>query len=567
MNGHVFVAHGDLTQVQADVLVYTTDWYLHPGMLRQAFRARFPAFDEWFAALPLTRRPPHSVGSIFWYDPPGEKPRILAVVVTDDGLDPPGQTRAAIRGAVTAAITRLADDVDLLEGRQPLVALPAVNLGYGADPRAQNELAGVQLDEAHRVLQETGAACDVAFITYTPVLHRIFLEARRRRGGGVCTAVPEPPPSLVEALAAGECVLFAGAGLSVPAGLPSWGELIDLLAGELNLKREPNDYLHVAQEYRNQPGGTGKLADLIRSRFQVRLPTLAHYLLLALPMRSIVTTNYDRLLEDTLAALKHTPVRVVEERDVARTGSAHGVYVVKFHGDVERPEEVVLSLSDYDRFSLRRPALATLLRALLLNQKFFFVGYILGDKNLQEIYGEVAAMLGGAQQPAYATWFGRGDRPAWPPATAPLELLRIPGPTKHSQARNFLLWLDRLAERVLGAEAPPFLAPDAESSLALTVFRDRLLAVGTELERACRSPAEADVSVLAGLMYYLAGHGWRPKRRSLSDLWQALSGSASKTARQHYLAAALRSAETDQQRERILAMLGEEARAPETAVR
>jgi SIR2-like domain len=60
---------------------------------------------------------------------------------------------------------------------------------------------------------------------------------------------------------------------------------------------------------------------------------LAHYLLLALPVRSVITTNYDKLLEDTLAALNRNPIVVVEEHHVARTGSAESAYVVKFHGD------------------------------------------------------------------------------------------------------------------------------------------------------------------------------------------------------------------------------------------
>src|SRR5207248_4360626 len=173
------------TQVQADVLVYSTDSYLQPGMLRQAFRTRFAAFDAWFAALHHTQPGPHPVGATFWHDPPGSGPRILAVVVTDDGPDPPRQTSTAVRQALSSLIARLPDLTMTLNGRQPLVALPAINLGYGADPRAQNELAAAQVGEALRVLQESSACCDVAFILYTPVLHRIFLEARRRLGGTV----------------------------------------------------------------------------------------------------------------------------------------------------------------------------------------------------------------------------------------------------------------------------------------------------------------------------------------------------------------------------------------------
>ena len=103
---------------------------------------------------------------------------------------------------------------------------------------------------------------------------------------------------MIDALVAGQCVLFAGAGLSVQAGLPSWNALVDELAGELNLPRRDDDHLQVAQSYRDRPGGSERLARLIERRFAGnRLSTLSHYLLLLLPIRAIFTTNYDPLLE------------------------------------------------------------------------------------------------------------------------------------------------------------------------------------------------------------------------------------------------------------------------------
>jgi hypothetical protein len=550
MSGHVFVVQGDLTRLYADILVYTTDWYLQPGMLRQAFRQRFPAFDEWFTRLPESSGLPHPVGTTFWFEP-SDGPKILSVVVTDDGAGPAEQTRTAARRAVQEALTRLPAPAN----RYPLVALPAINLGYGADPRAQNELAAAQVGAALEVLRDSSVACDVVFVTYTQALHRIFLEARRALAGD-STGDPELPPVLVEALAAGECVLFAGAGLSIPTGLPGWGGLVDELARLLALPRQPNDYLHVAQVFRDQPDGPTRLADLIRARFKGGQPTLAHYLLLALPLRLVITTNYDALLENTLAALKRNPVRVVGDKEVARTGSAESVYVVKFHGDADSPEDVVLCRDDYQAFFARRPALAALLRGLLLNQKFLFVGYSLGDENFQQIFGEVARMLEDAQQPAFASTFdAAAKRPAWLPATAPLELVAIPGPLPE---RHFLLWLDRLAQRVLTEAPPPFLAPDATTGPALAGLRGRLLEMGKELEAACRSPAAADSPVLAGLLFYLAGHGWRPQRTALSGLWQALAAAAdSPSARRRYLAAALRCAESAAQQQLLAAQLDE----------
>ena len=134
-------------------------------------------------------------------------------------------------------------------------------------------------------------------------------------------------------------------------------------------------------------------------------PTLAHYLLLSLPVRQVVTTNYDDLLERALEALKRYPVKVVRQEDVARTGRGDGVHVVKLHGDAAEPDEIVLCRDDYDEFFERRPAMALLLEGLLLNRTFFFVGYGLRDPNFRQVYSRIARMLREARRPAFATSF------------------------------------------------------------------------------------------------------------------------------------------------------------------
>ena len=212
---------------------------------------------------------------------------------------------------------------------------------------------------------------------------------------------------------------------------------------------------------------------------------------------------------------------------------------------------------DYDAFFQRRPALSTLLRGLLLNQHFLFVGYSLRDPNFQQIFGEVAAMLRDAQRPAFATTFEQTTKvPDWLPSSAPLTLLGIHGASLVDQERRFLLWLDELSERVL-AEAPtPFLAPDASPSTAMGQVRRRLLELGAEIEKICLVPAAEDVLLLARLLEYLTDHGWRSERTYLCDLWQRLAmGATSDLTRRRCLAAALRHAETAGQKQSILRLV------------
>jgi hypothetical protein len=415
---------------------------------------------------------------------------------------------------------------------------------------------------------------DVAFITYTPALYQIFLEARRL----VARDRPDEPrqAALQEALVAGECVLFVGAGLSRGAGLPDWNQLIARLARELGIDgHERIDYLDLAQWYRER-FDADVLARVIRETFAdpagASQPTLAHYLLMALPLRHVITTNYDDLIERALTALKRHPVKVVRQEDVARTGRGDDVYVVKLHGDAAGAEEIVLSRDDYDAFFSERPALALLLEGLLLNQTFFFVGYGLRDPNFRQIYSRIARMLREARRPAFATTFEAageiGDYLARQWQQKQLHLIRIAGAAPADQEQEFLRFLDRLADRVTTASASRlFLAPDVEVTPALWRLRKQLIEqVGGEVEEACRgdlSAAEARLEVrhLATVLGFLTIHGWQPRQpgTDLCDLWERLAEhTPDRAERRRMLVTALRCAERYDDARRLREQLREE---------
>ena len=58
---------------------------------------------------------------------------------------------------------------------------------------------------------------------------------------------------------------------------------------------------------------------------QTPQPSFTHYLISGLPVRDVVTTNYDPLLENALRALKVSAFTISEPSDVARapTGQFH----------------------------------------------------------------------------------------------------------------------------------------------------------------------------------------------------------------------------------------------------
>jgi NAD-dependent SIR2 family protein deacetylase len=106
------------------------------------------------------------------------------------------------------------------------------------------------------------------------------------------------PKNLVEQLCKGNCVLFVGAGISMgEGGLPGGWQLAKELAQRCDYPGDDLSLPRVAQYYED----TIDRADLLkyvcqRIRQARREPMETHQLIAALPLKIIVSTNYDQLL-------------------------------------------------------------------------------------------------------------------------------------------------------------------------------------------------------------------------------------------------------------------------------
>ncbi len=151
------------------------------------------------------------------------------------------------------------------------------------------------------------------------------------------------PEELAAALAERRAVLFAGAGLSMSVGLPSWREFIDRMREELGVPTDPNlganDSYHIfAEYYRIQRGSIGPLRSWLDRNWkvsseQVRASRM-HKLIVELDFPVIYTTNYDRNLEEAFAAHGREFVKIANAREIAkaREGTTE---IIKFHGDFD----------------------------------------------------------------------------------------------------------------------------------------------------------------------------------------------------------------------------------------
>lgn len=208
---------------------------------------------------------------------------------------------------------------------------------------------------------------------------------------------------------------LVGAGVSVRAGFPTWGTLLDRLHESAmehrpmppkvaqNLRLQP-DMLWRAEEYREHLG-EGAYFELLREWFRdvdgsaPLDPVLLD--LVRLPFAHVLTTNYDNVLElaHQRAGLPQ-PAQVVEWtdaralRDFLVNLAAPARRYVYLHGRATRPETVVLTDRDYVERYARSVDAHRKLFALFTTQRLVFVGFSLSDPELSALLREVHVALG-----------------------------------------------------------------------------------------------------------------------------------------------------------------------------
>jgi hypothetical protein len=569
MAGDVFIAHADITHLAADAIALSTAPNLDgTGAAHEAFCDGYPDFAEAFHKLSRTARPARlEVGDTFWVpvEGHGRVRGVVVVIAVGGSFSSPKRAATAAAAVVRRVCQELAPRPD---GERLLVALPTIGFGRGGY-RDRLQCARAMIAAAAQALADRPDV-DVLFCAYTDLNYQIMLQARDE-----LSRQPDCPIAghahlgrLVAALRERRCVLFLGAGLSKPAGLRDWNGLVETLAGALGLNPAgdhewlrplaarlglagPDDFarvgaaaadlglrapertsvdfaLDLAQWYVSR-FGRDALAELVRQEFghtgagdkQHIKPTLAHYFLLSLPVRLVLTTNFDDLVEQTLVGLRRDPRVVVEPEEVVQTAVPEQPAVVKFHGDANTGRHIVLTRDDFDGFFRTHPVMASFLQGLLLNQTFLFFGYGLRDPNTRQIYSEIAHLLHGAGRAAFAISV---DAPSdtsefyvrqW--EEQGLHLLAMPGDTPRARVQNAVRFLDWLAHRT--AERPDLvLAPHIEpehlnpaAGALVTLLRPALDDLGDRLPEAVLEHAAHNAQALCRMLELLVGLGWRPR--------------------------------------------------------
>lgn len=199
-----------------------------------------------------------------------------------------------------------------------------------------------------------------------------------------------------KAIEEGRAGIFAGAGLSIGSGYVDWKELMRPFADELNLEIDKeNDYLAVAQYYRNQSGTRASINKSILEAFTKECKENENVeIITRLPIKTFWTTNYDRLIEKGLEKNhKKADVKINSNQLITAVPNRDAI-VYKMHGDVEHPAEAVLTKDDYVLYDKARPMFKTVLEADLLSKTFLFIGFSFEDPNIDYILNQIHALMG-----------------------------------------------------------------------------------------------------------------------------------------------------------------------------
>lgn len=196
-----------------------------------------------------------------------------------------------------------------------------------------------------------------------------------------------------------QLVLFVGAGASIDSGMPSWGQAIEEIKKHLQIENE-TDLLKIPQYYFNQRG-KNEYVTLMRDIFKYNSslsPNIIHKQILRFNSSTIITTNYDCLIEQ--AAEDNGEVMQVISSDKDLPYRKAGKELIKMHGDFEH-DNFVLKEEDYLQYSTNFKLISNYVKSIIGSKVVLFIGYSFNDPDIRQIFEWVKDILKEDIQRAY----------------------------------------------------------------------------------------------------------------------------------------------------------------------
>lgn len=205
-------------------------------------------------------------------------------------------------------------------------------------------------------------------------------------------------PDLIDDLARQRVVLFLGSGVSASATTRSgqkikqWSEFLNYAAekvGDQKTKKhianliKSSDYLMACELLRSALDDKWQKI-LIDEFSQVADPSDLHKAIVRLDQRIILTTNFDKILQNTWNSpditVTHHPTMIAElDASIFRLLRDDNKYLIKLHGSIDRPDTIIFTKENYNKYAYGSWIYRELLGALLLTHTFVFIGFSMSD--------------------------------------------------------------------------------------------------------------------------------------------------------------------------------------------
>lgn len=218
---------------------------------------------------------------------------------------------------------------------------------------------------------------------------------------------------LISCLLEDSVVPFIGAGVSVGGGFPSWkehlrhqGKTAGIDAAIIEDHLAKGEYEAVIETIETTRGAD-VFAQEIRDAFS-KTGTLQDITLLISELFSdtLITTNYDRLLEQCFDVGPGEEVQVINSTDAMETPALDKVTIIKLHGDVKAPNRCILGKRHYDAaygkpdLDLALP-IPKLLRYYFTNSSLLFIGCSLNNDRTIQVFKAVKDAIGDGDRPEH----------------------------------------------------------------------------------------------------------------------------------------------------------------------
>lgn len=217
------------------------------------------------------------------------------------------------------------------------------------------------------------------------------------------------PEELIEAARQHTLVPLIGAGVSRQTGhpFPTWRGLLDALieralankpipsiskaeSEEMRRLLDRGQFLMVAEDLRSKLGAH-EYEDFLMKTFEPKnvKPAEVHKALFRLKPPLILTTNYDRLLENAHADVRRTTADVYTYLQAANVQRALGKaspkdrsIIFKVHGSIDEPSKIIFTELDYRKLTYEELGYRAMISAIFITKSVLMLGFSFSDGEL-----------------------------------------------------------------------------------------------------------------------------------------------------------------------------------------